>query len=94
MKDKNVSVPMRTCLGCRQVKAQIDLKRLALVFEGEIARVVWDENRKMGGRGAWLCRYDDNCLASAVKRRSFNKAFRVQVFVEPPAERASLPQSG
>ena len=85
MTAKNASAPGRTCLGCRQVKDQKDLRRLVLVGGGdEKVKVVWDDGRKLGGRGAWICRDHDDCLALSIKRRSFNRAFRVQVYIEPP----------
>lgn len=68
--------PERTCLGCRTRKDQADLDRLALRPGPEGPRVVWDKGRRLGGRGAWLCRGDESCLALAVKRRAFGRAFR------------------
>lgn len=45
------------------------------------AVVVLDEDRTLGGRGAWLHR-TETCVDNAVRRRAFNRAFRAQVDFE------------
>ncbi|MDR0881182.1 MAG: YlxR family protein [Candidatus Adiutrix sp.] len=69
--------PRRTCLGCRSVRAQADLRRLALAPGPEGPRVVWDDQRALGGRGAWVCRERPECLSLAIKRRSLGRAFKL-----------------
>jgi len=68
-------VPRRTCVGCRRIDDQAALLRLVGISaaDGVVVRV--DEHRRMSGRGAWL-HPDPACLASAAKRRAFNRAFR------------------
>ncbi|TMC46173.1 MAG: YlxR family protein [Chloroflexi bacterium] len=60
--------PLRTCVGCRQVKARSELHRLALV-EG----VVVVDPRRLAGRSAYLCR-DRGCWEMAEKRRALDRA--------------------
>ncbi|MDR2947217.1 MAG: YlxR family protein [Candidatus Adiutrix sp.] len=72
------SGPLRTCLGCRARKEQGDMERVALVSGPDGPKVVWDCRRRLGGRGGWLCRGDEGCLAAALKRRAFGRAFRVE----------------
>ena len=69
--------PVRTCLGCRARKSQLRLRRLALVQGPEGSRVVWDENRTRGGRGAWLCLNKADCLEKALRKKVLARAFRL-----------------
>jgi len=64
--------PQRTCLGCRQVKGQDQLLRLVCSPDGEILA---DLRGRLPGRGAYLCVSRD-CIATAVKRKQFDRAFR------------------
>ena len=65
--------PQRTCIGCRQKGSRSELLRLVAGAGGSSAVVV-DERRRMAGRGAWL-HPSEKCLALAVKRRAFGRAF-------------------
>lgn len=56
------AVPMRTCVGCRQVVPQAQLLRLAVVDE----RVVADPRRRAAGRGVYVHARPD-CLRAAGK---------------------------
>jgi predicted RNA-binding protein YlxR (DUF448 family) len=77
--------PVRTCLGCRARYAQARLRRLALVHGPEGFRVVWDENRTRGGRGAWLCRAETGCLEKALRKKVLARAFRLEREVDASA---------
>ena len=74
---KDQSGPVRTCLGCRARKEQARLRRLALVREPKGARVIWDEKRNRGGRGAWLCADQTGCLGKALRKNILVRAFRL-----------------
>lgn len=63
--------PVRSCLGCGTKRAQRELTRVALDPEGE---VVVDRERRLPGRGAYLC--GAGCLTAALKRKAFGRAFR------------------
>jgi uncharacterized protein len=65
--------PQRSCVGCRQIKAQRDLTRVALV-EG----IVVASPRRLAGRSAYLCR-DPGCWTAAEKRRGLDRALGVQL---------------
>jgi predicted RNA-binding protein YlxR (DUF448 family) len=60
--------PLRTCVGCRQVKPRSALHRLALV-EGSIVL----DPRRVAGRSAYVCR-DAACWEVAQKRRALDRA--------------------
>lgn len=71
-------IPMRTCIGCGTIRPKKELVRIVLTPEGELCA---DRTGRMNGRGAYLCE-DPACLQRARKRKSFAKAFHVQVGAE------------
>ena len=62
----------RTCLGCRLRSPRTALLRL-VVRNGQ---VVPDPSATQDGRGAWV-HPTSECVAVAVKRKAFGRAFRV-----------------
>ena len=50
------------------------LRLTVIEASGEPPRVIWDEKKNLGGRGAWLC--GPGCLAAAFKKKAFNRAWR------------------
>ncbi|MGB8931387.1 MAG: YlxR family protein [Anaeromyxobacteraceae bacterium] len=77
--------PRRTCVGCGQAADPRALVRFRL----DGARVMLDARGTGGGRGAWL-HPAARCLAQAVKRRVFARAFRGAVEVDEAALRVQL----
>ena len=71
-------IPMRQCLGCREMKAKKDLIRVVRSPEGEISL---DFRGKKSGRGAYICPNPD-CLKKAMKSKAIERAFSSAV----PAE--------
>jgi predicted RNA-binding protein YlxR (DUF448 family) len=71
-------IPMRQCLGCREMKPKKELIRVVRSPEGEITL---DFRGKANGRGAYLCP-DPACLKKAIKARALERAFSAQI----PAE--------
>ncbi len=68
-------IPLRQCLGCREMKPKKELIRVVRSPEGEISL---DFRGKKPGRGAYLCP-DSACLARAKKSRALERAFDVAV---------------
>ena len=68
-------IPMRQCLGCREMKPKRDLIRVVRSPEGELSL---DFKGKKPGRGAYLCP-DPACLARAKKARALERAFETAV---------------
>lgn len=68
---KQKKIPMRTCLGCGELKPKRELVRVVKSPDGEISL---DRTGKKSGRGAYIC---DNreCLKKAQKARRLEKAF-------------------
>ena len=68
-------IPMRQCLGCREMKPKKDLIRVVRSPEGTISL---DFRGKASGRGAYLCRSGD-CLKKAVKSKALERAFSAPI---------------
>ena len=68
-------IPMRQCLGCREMKPKKELIRVVKTAEGEIKL---DATGKLNGRGAYICR-DKECLNKARKSNALARAFETNV---------------
>ena len=68
-------IPMRQCVGCREMKPKRELIRVVRSPEGEIAL---DFRGKNPGRGAYICP-DAKCLAKARKKNALGNAFGCQI---------------
>ena len=76
-------IPMRQCVGCREMKPKKELIRVVRSPEGQVSL---DFKGKLPGRGAYLCP-DPACLARAKKSRALERAFSAQL---PDEVRAGL----
>ena len=68
-------IPMRQCLGCREMKPKMELIRVVRSPEGEISL---DFRGKKPGRGAYLCPSPD-CLTKVRKSHALERAFSAPV---------------
>ena len=68
-------IPMRQCLGCREMKPKKELIRVVRSPDGEISL---DFKGKASGRGAYVCP-DPRCLKKAIKARALERAFSAQI---------------
>ena len=64
-------IPMRQCVGCREMRPKRELVRLVRTADGD---VLVDQTGRAAGRGAYLCR-DAACLQRAVKIHAVEHAF-------------------
>ncbi len=64
-------IPMRMCVGCREMKPKSSLIRIVRTPEGEIKL---DKTGKLNGRGAYLCQ-DEKCLQKAEKQKILSRTF-------------------
>ena len=71
-------IPMRQCMGCREMKPKKELIRVVRSPEGS---VTLDFKGKAPGRGAYLCP-DLQCLKKARKSGSIGRVLEVEI----PAE--------
>ena len=68
-------IPMRMCVGCREMKPKKELLRIVRSPEGEIAL---DPGGKKSGRGAYVCR-QESCLMRAIKQKQLERALESQI---------------
>lgn len=71
-------IPMRMCVGCREMKPKKELLRVVRTPEEEI---LIDFTGKKSGRGAYVCP-DENCLQRAVKQRQLERALERSISSE------------
>ena len=68
-------IPMRQCLGCREMKPKRELMRVVRSPEGQVGI---DHNGKANGRGAYLCPKAE-CLKKAIKTKTLARALEVEI---------------
>lgn len=68
-------IPMRQCLGCREMKPKKELIRVVRSPEGNISL---DFKGKASGRGAYVCP-NSQCLKKAIKAKALERAFSLQI---------------
>ena len=68
-------IPMRQCLGCREMKPKKELIRVVRSPEGEVSI---DFKGKASGRGAYICP-DRDCLKKAVKSKALERALEASI---------------
>jgi len=71
----NKKIPMRQCVGCREMKAKRDLIR---VIRNSENKVFIDTTGKKNGRGAYLCP-NRECLDKAVKSKGLERSLKIAV---------------
>jgi len=78
MPAKQRKIPMRMCVGCREMKPKMELLRVVKPQDGD-ARI--DRSGKAAGRGAYVC---DNieCLKKAEKIRALDRALETKIEAE------------
>ena len=75
---KPKKIPMRMCVGCREMKPKRELLRVVRSPEGEIS---FDMTGRKPGRGAYVCRSEE-CLTRAVRQKQLERAFSAPVSEE------------
>lgn len=71
-------IPLRMCVGCREMKSKKELVRVVRTPEGDVDL---DPSGKKSGRGAYICP-SPVCFKKAVKAKSLQKALEHEI----PAE--------
>ena len=75
MPPKPKKIPMRMCVGCREMKPKKELLRAVRSPEGQVSL---DTTGKKPGRGAYICPNGD-CLAKAQKSKGLERSFKAPV---------------
>ena len=71
-------IPMRMCVGCREMKEKRELIRIVRTPEGE---TLIDPTGKKSGRGAYVCRSPE-CLKRAIKQKQLERQLQVNLTEE------------
>lgn len=72
---KTRKIPMRMCVGCREMKEKRSLLRVVKNAEGAISL---DPVGKAPGRGAYVCRSQE-CLRRAVRGHQLERALETRI---------------
>ena len=72
---KTRKIPMRMCVGCREMKEKRSLMRVVKSPEGTIS---FDRVGKAPGRGAYVCKSKE-CFEKAVKQRQLERALETRI---------------
>lgn len=72
---KEKKVPMRQCVGCREMFPKGELIRVVKSKEGDISL---DFRGKNPGRGAYICKKAE-CLARMKKSKALERAFSCKI---------------
>ncbi len=83
-------IPMRQCLGCREMKPKRELIRVVRSPEGSISL---DFKGKASGRGAYVCP-DMACLKKAMKSKAIERAFDTAIPQEIYAQLTEQMEAG
>lgn len=72
---KTRKIPMRMCVGCREMKEKRALLRIVKNTEGAIS---FDRVGKAPGRGAYVCKSEE-CLTKAVRQHQLERALETKI---------------
>lgn len=72
---KGKKIPMRQCIGCREMKEKKNLIRVVKTPEDEI---VLDVTGKVNGRGAYLCKSVE-CFQKAEKSSAIERSLKTSI---------------
>ncbi len=75
---KPKKIPMRMCVGCREMKEKRELIRIVRTPEGEVAL---DAAGKRSGRGAYVCRQAE-CLRRAIRQKQLERQLEITLTPE------------
>ena len=75
---KPKKIPMRMCVGCREMKEKRELIRIVRTPEGEVAL---DTTGKPSGLGAYVCRKAE-CLRRAIRQKQLERQLEITLTPE------------
>ncbi|MCM1039458.1 MAG: YlxR family protein [Ruminococcus sp.] len=68
-------IPMRQCVGCKEMKNKREMMRVLKTAEGSIEL---DTTGRKNGRGAYLC-MEKECLVKARKNKGLERSFKMSI---------------
>ena len=78
-KMSNKKIPMRQCVGCRQMKPKKEMIRVIKTgSEEDVTEISLDATGRKNGRGAYICP-NSECLAAAIKSKGLERSFKMPI---------------
>lgn len=76
----NRKIPMRQCVGCREMKAKKDMIRVIKTAseDGADSEILLDVTGRKNGRGAYLCP-NSECLRKAIGSKGLERSFKMPI---------------
>lgn len=68
-------MPLRQCLGCREM---VEKNNMIRVVRNQLGEFSIDATGRQNGRGAYICRRAE-CLEKAVRSRALERSFKVSI---------------
>ena len=72
---KYKKVPMRQCVGCRELRNKKDLMRILKTPDNN---VIFDDTGRMNGRGAYICPSVE-CLKKARRTKAIERSLDISI---------------
>ncbi len=76
----NKKIPMRQCVGCREMKAKREMVRVIKTVseDGTETNITLDTTGRKNGRGAYICP-NLMCFNAAVKNKGLERSFKMPI---------------
>ena len=76
----NKKIPMRQCVGCRDMKAKREMVRVIKTVsdDGTETNITLDTTGRKNGRGAYICP-NLMCFNAAVKNKGLERSFKMPI---------------
>lgn len=76
----NKKIPMRQCVGCREMKPKKEMIRVIKTApkEDDISEIILDTTGRKNGRGAYICP-NSACLSQAIKSKGLERSFKMPI---------------
>ena len=71
----NKKIPLRLCVGCKEMKPKKEMMRVIKSAEGEI---FLDTTGKKNGRGAYICKQVE-CLEEAFSNHGLERSLKISI---------------
>ncbi|MFR4350805.1 MAG: RNase P modulator RnpM [Roseburia sp.] len=76
----NKKIPMRQCVGCREMKPKKDMIRVlkTVATEESKSEILLDTTGRKNGRGAYICP-NGACLKAAIKNKGLERSLKMPI---------------
>lgn len=68
-------IPMRQCIGCREMKNKKEMMRVIKTPDDTIEI---DSTGRKNGRGAYIC-FSKQCLGKAIKNKGLERSLKIKI---------------